>query len=156
MSRTRTWIIFAAGFAVAASGGLALHFANRPAEANAVEKQPVAASASQTSAAQPQPAAAIAEPSREDRRRNRYDRDKDGSVSRDEFLRSRKAAFSKLDSNGDGTLDFEEYARKTALKFASADANQDGILSAAEFAATARPPARPKHDCPPDEVHASE
>jgi EF hand len=151
MSRTRTWIIFAAGFALAATGGLALHFANRPAVATAADAPLAAAAAMPTETpAQAPVSVATAEPSREDKRRGRYDKDKNGSISRDEFLRSRKASFAKLDSNGDGRLDFEEYARKTALRFASADANRDGMLSATEFAATARPAARPKPDCPPE------
>src|SRR5687768_10187517 len=50
---------------------------------------------------------------REAKRLSRYDRDKDGSVDRDEFLRARQRAFAKLDANGDGRLSFDEYAVKT-------------------------------------------
>lgn len=85
---------------------------------------------------------------REAKRLARYDRDKDGSVSRAEYLKSRERAFAKLDSNGDGRLDFAEYAAKTIDKFETADGDDSGRLTAAEFATTAVK-RKPKADCPP-------
>lgn len=37
-----------------------------------------------------------------------FDADKDGKVTRDEFLASREAQFDRIDSNGDGTVDQSE------------------------------------------------
>ncbi|MDO9488815.1 MAG: histidine kinase [Sphingomonadaceae bacterium] len=98
------------------------------------------------------PVAERPEVDREARRLARYDRDKDGSVSRAEYLTSRQKAFAKLDVNGDGRLAFEEYAVKTIDKFDGADSDDSGRLTAAEFATTAvkRKPARP--NCPPAEA----
>lgn len=94
------------------------------------------------------PLADRAEPDREAKRLARYDRDKDGAVSRDEYLRSRERAFAKLDVNGDGRLSFDEYAVKTIGKFDTADADDSGRLSADEFATTAVK-RKPKAPCPP-------
>ncbi len=83
---------------------------------------------------------------REARRFGRYDKDRDGRISRDEFLNLRKKAFAKLDLNGDGKLSFDEYAVKSRDKFAAADANHDGALVSGEFATTARK-VKPKVAC---------
>jgi hypothetical protein len=76
------------------------------------------------------------EKTREEKRFARYDKDKNGGVSRDEFLAARKRAFAKLDLNGDGALSFDEYAIKGRERFAKADADKTGVLTAAEFATT--------------------
>lgn len=92
---------------------------------------------------------------REAKRLARYDKDKDGAVSRDEFLRARERAFAKLDTDGDGRLSFDEYAVKTVAKFSDADKDRSGVLSDAEFATTAvkrKPKAKPV--CPPDKEEA--
>ena len=85
---------------------------------------------------------------REAKRLARYDRDKDGAVSRIEYLKSRERAFAKLDLNRDGRLDFAEYAAKTIDKFETADGDDSGRLTAAEFATTAVK-RKPKAGCPP-------
>lgn len=88
--------------------------------------------------------------SREQKRFNRYDKDRNGGIAREEYLASRRKAFAKLDANGDGRLSFEEWAIKTTTKFATADRDRSGSLSAAEFATTAvkrSPRSRPR--CPP-------
>jgi len=97
----------------------------------------------------PEPPAA-SEKTREERRFSRYDKDKDGSVAREEYLASRRKAFAKLDKNGDGRLDFDEWAIKTTTKFAAADADHDAKLTAVEFATTkiVRKTAR-RVACPP-------
>lgn len=86
---------------------------------------------------------------REQRRFNRYDKDRDGKVAREEYLASRRKAYARLDTDGDGRLSFDEWAAKTTSKFASADADRSGTLDTKEFAATAvkRSPTRPR--CPP-------
>lgn len=89
---------------------------------------------------------------REQRRFNRYDKDRDGRITRDEYLLSRRKAYAKLDTNGDGRLSFDEWAAKTSAKFASADADRSGAMDAREFATTAvRRKARSaaKCVCPP-------
>jgi hypothetical protein len=100
--------------------------------------------------------AAPAEPDREARRLSRTDKNKDGIVSRPEFLASRQRAYDKLDLNKDGRLSFEEYAARTIGRFDVADADRNGQLSAGEYATTAQPrraPSRPA-DCPPCEPDA--
>lgn len=89
---------------------------------------------------------------REARRFNRYDKDRDSLITRDEYFVSRRKAFAKLDLDGDGKLSFDEYSAKAAKKFTTADASHDGKLNPAEFATTAvkRKP-RVAANCPPVE-----
>ena len=90
------------------------------------------------------------EATKEERRFNRYDRDKNGSVGRSEYLSSRQKAFARLDRNGDGRVSFDEYAVKASEKFGAADKNRSGGLDRQEFATTrvVRKP-KPKADCKP-------
>jgi hypothetical protein len=76
------------------------------------------------------------EASREQKRFNRYDHDRSGSVSSEEYLAARRKAFAKLDTDGDGRLSFDEWAIKARTKFAAADADHSGILTPVEFATT--------------------
>ena len=87
---------------------------------------------------------------REAKRFKRYDKDKDGVISRDEYLAARRKAFAKLDTDHDGKLSFDEYSVKAIAKFDAADVKHDGKLTPAEFATTAvkRKP-RTKAVCPP-------
>lgn len=79
---------------------------------------------------------AASDKTREEKRFSRYDHDKNGAISRDEYLAARRKAFAKLDTNQDGKLSFDEYAVKTAGKFAKADMDRSGVLTPAEFATT--------------------
>lgn len=89
------------------------------------------------------------EKTREQKRFNRYDKDRDGSITRDEYLASRRKAYAKLDTDGNGTLSFDEWAVKAQTKFATADADKSGTMNAAEFATTAvKRKARAKTNCP--------
>ncbi|WP_419815136.1 histidine kinase [Glacieibacterium sp.] len=92
---------------------------------------------------------------REARRFNRYDKDRDASITQVEYFVARRKAFAKLDLDGDGKLSFDEYSAKALKKFATADADHDGKLVAVEFATTAakRRPAAAKLDCPPVVEH---
>ena len=74
---------------------------------------------------------------REQKRFDRYDKDRDGKVTREEYLVARRKAFAKLDVNGDGKLSFDEWAVKAETKFAAADADKSGAMTPAEFATTA-------------------
>lgn len=90
------------------------------------------------------------ERTREEKRFARYDKDRDGSVAREEYLASRRKAFAKLDANGDGRLTFDEWAVRTTAKFAAADGDRSGALTAAEFATTrVVRKAATRSNCPP-------
>lgn len=93
----------------------------------------------------------VSRQTREQRRFGRYDKDRDATITRDEYLASRRKAYAKLDTNGDGRLSFDEWAAKTTAKFTTADRDRSGTLNAAEFATTAvkRSPARRR--CPPQQ-----
>ena len=89
------------------------------------------------------------ERTREQKRFDRYDKDRDATVTREEYLASRRKAFAKLDANGDGRLSFDEWAAKTVARFATADTDRSNTLTAVEFATTApRRKARPSCVCP--------
>lgn len=88
---------------------------------------------------------------REQKRFNRYDKDRDARITRDEYLANRRKAFAKLDTNGDGRLSFDEWGVKAAQKFATADADKSGAMDAKEFATTAvkrKVRVQPKCVCP--------
>lgn len=84
---------------------------------------------------------------REQMRFDRYDRNRDNIITRDELLASRTAAFRKLDKDGNNLLTFEEWAVATVDKFEGADANGDGKLTREEFATTAPKPVKKKPAC---------
>ncbi len=85
---------------------------------------------------------------REEKRFGRYDKDKDGAITRDEYLASRRKAYARLDTNGDGMVSFDEWAIKTTARFNSADADRNGAMNPAEFATTApKRRARPSPKC---------
>ncbi len=91
------------------------------------------------------------ERSREQKRFDRYDKDRNATITREEYLVSRRKAFAKLDTNGDGRLSFEEWGAKTLTKFATADGDKSGAMDRTEFATTAvkrKAKARPKCVCP--------
>lgn len=83
---------------------------------------------------------------REQKRFDRYDRNRDGKITRDEMLSTRVGDFRRLDKDGNNLLTFEEWAVTTSDRFADADVNHDGVLTPAEFAATA-PKHHPKPKC---------
>lgn len=94
---------------------------------------------------------------REQKRFGRYDKDRDGAITRNEYLLSRHKAYAKLDANGDGRLSFEEWSGKTLAKFASADRDKSGAMNAAEFATTAvKRKLRAPVKCPPAESREEE
>lgn len=91
-----------------------------------------------------------ADRSREEKRFDRSDKDRNGIVTLAELQQPRRKAFAKLDTNGDGKLSFEEWTARTSTKFAEADKDKSGGLSRTEFAATApkrKAAARPQCDC---------
>ncbi|WP_136161554.1 histidine kinase [Sphingomonas flavalba] len=115
---------------------------------NAADMQisPAAALAAEPPVAPPQ----ADERTREQKRFDRYDKDRNEAISREEYLVSRHKAFARLDLNHDGRLDFDEWAKKTTDKFAHTDADRSGTLTRAEFLTTRvvrKTPAR--CTCPP-------
>ena len=89
---------------------------------------------------------------REARRFNRYDKDRDGAVTRDEYLATRKKAYARLDLDGNGSLSFDEYAARATKKFNTADLNGNKQLASTEFATTAAKRRPRPAACPPAEV----
>jgi hypothetical protein len=84
---------------------------------------------------------------REQKRFDRYDKDRNDGITREEYLLSRRKAFAKLDANGDGKLGFDEWALKTTTKFADADKDKSGVLTRAEFVTTAPKPGKRAAAC---------
>ena len=96
---------------------------------------------------------------REERRFGRYDKDRNGQITRDEYLVARRKAFGRLDRNGDGQLTFDEWGTKAIAKFTAADRDRSGAMNASEFVTTRvvrRTPARPRADCPPAQARQAE
>lgn len=90
---------------------------------------------------------------REEKRFGRYDKDRDGKVTREEYVASRRKAYARLDTDRDGKLSFEEWSGKTLAKFVTADRDKSGAMSATEFATTAiKRKARVQAKCPPTEA----
>ena len=81
---------------------------------------------------------------REQQRFGRYDRDRDGRVSRVEMLSTRTEAFRRLDKDRNNLLTFEEWAVTTVDRFEGADRDADAVLSPEEFATT-----KPKRNARP-------
>ncbi len=114
---------------------------------------PVEVGNSATEAALP-PLASIPRASdrtREQKRFDRYDKDRSEGITLAELMEPRRKAFAKLDRNRDGKLSFEEWAVRSSTRFAGADADKSGTLTRTEFATTApkrkAATAGPRCDC---------
>ena len=125
-------------------------FRGTAAQSPLVPAIPAAAAAAPDDEVLPEEAPKASAKTREQKRFDRYDKDRNDAITRDEYLVSRKKAFAKLDTNGDGKLGFDEWALKTTGKFAGADKDKSGALTRAEFLTTAPKPrkATPKCACP--------
>lgn len=87
---------------------------------------------------------------REQRRFDRIDRNRDGRITANEMLAPRAAAFRKLDVDGNNLLSFQEWAVRTSTRFRNADGNRDNALTREEFATTRpKPAARATCRCSP-------
>lgn len=84
---------------------------------------------------------------KEEKRFDRADKNKNGSITLAELVEPRRKPFAKLDADGDGKLSFEEWAVKTIDKFEGADADGSEGLSRVEYASTAPKPRAPKPQC---------
>src|SRR3546814_6338037 len=119
------WRWVAVGLALALGVLAVLFWRDESARASDSVIPPRPATAPSEGIAAPPPAAPEAsEQKREERRFNRYDKDRDEAIAREEYLASRRKAFAKLDGNGDGRLSFEEWAIRTTGKFAKAAADR--------------------------------
>lgn len=153
------WRYFVGGGAalLLALGGMFL-FRGSAATRAVLPPAPVAAAEIAEEAPLPEEAPSAPAKSREQKRFDRYDKDRDEAITRDEYLLSRRKAFAKLDVNGDGRLGFEEWAVRTTTKFAGADKDKSGGLTRAEFLTTApkrrKAAAAPKCACPAPAVTA--
>ena len=88
------------------------------------------------------------EATREQKRFDRVDKNRDGKITRTEMLSPRVKDFRKLDVDGNNLLTSEEWAVVTATRFRTADRNGDRLLDRIEFATTKpKPVARPPCDC---------
>ena len=97
------------------------------------------------------------ERTREQKRFDRYDKDRDAKITREEYLVQRRKAYARLDVDGDGKLSFDEWAVKATTKFADADRDKSGAMTAPEFATTAVKRKGPTRvNCPPVQVPAEE
>ena len=137
-----------AGLAALLGGALLWRSPSTPASAGLPPRPAVTGQAAATDLPDRLPEASAR--TREEKRFDRYDKDRDGQVTRDEYLAQRRKAFAKLDRDGDGRLSFDEWAVKATTKFAAADRDHSDAMDRAEFATTAvkRKPARTAH-CPP-------
>jgi Ca2+-binding EF-hand superfamily protein len=115
---------------------------------------PAFAAPGDTAAPQAAPAAPSPRPARIDGGVMRYDTNKDGAVTIDEWKSGQQARFKRLDSNGDGKLSKDElFARTPAIGnsvlptdrqagqqssyFLLLDSDKDGFISLTEFMAGA-------------------
>ncbi|MEG3082343.1 EF-hand domain-containing protein [Sphingomonas sp. PB2P12] len=124
-----------------------------------LQAQPVTQVGGTAAAGDPLPDVApeATERTREQKRFDRYDKDRDAKITREEYLVQRRKAYARLDVDGDGKLSFDEWAVKAATKFADADRDKSGAMTAPEFATTAvkrKGPARV--NCPPVQAVAEE
>ena len=123
------YLVGAASALVLVAGGF-LFFRSGAKPGQPLFKRAPAAAASQGNSA---PGRSAAEEAREQKRFVRYDKDRNGEITRDEYLEPRERAFAKLDTNHDGKLSFDEWAVRAEYKFEKADADRSGALTPAEF-----------------------
>ncbi len=94
------------------------------------------------------PDAPTADPKdKEQKRFDRADKDKNGSITLAELVEPRRKPYVKLDLNHDGKLSFEEWAVKTIDKFKGADGDKSNGLTRAEYATSAPKPKAKKAGC---------
>lgn len=149
-----------AGAALALAGAGVAIFSGHATERSILPAAPVAATdeGGDQETALPDTVPAATAKTREEKRFGRYDKDKDGAITRDEYLASRRKAYAKLDRDGNGQLSFDEWAVKATTKFGAADRDKSGAMTATEFATTAvkRKKARARVNCPPAQAPADE
>ena len=94
------------------------------------------------------PDAPTADPkNKEQKRFDRADKDRNGTITLAELVEPRRKPYAKLDLNHDGKLSFEEWAVKTIDKFKAADSNRNGGLTRVEYATLAPKPKAKQPAC---------
>ena len=143
-----------AGAALMLVGAGWLLFGARATTEAVLPAMPAQTAETQADAALPETVPEATPRTREQKRFGRYDKDRDDSLTREEYLLSRRKAYARFDLNGDGRLSFDEWAAKTTTKFAAADRDRSGAMNAAEFATTAvkRRSAPRRANCPPQQA----
>ncbi|MBB4838947.1 hypothetical protein HNP52_002016 [Sphingomonas kyeonggiensis] len=143
------YLVGAGGALLLVVAGLFL-FRGAASTGNSLPKAPVAAIASETEQDVPGEPPSAAAKTREQKRFDRIDKDKNDGISKDEFFALRRKLFARLDTDHDGKLSFEEWSVKAVERFAGADKDKSGVLNRAEFATTAvkRKP-KPRCVCAP-------
>jgi hypothetical protein len=89
----------------------------------------------------------VPEETKEQKRFDRLDRNRDGKISLPEMLSPRAREFRKLDVDGNNLLTFDEWAVRTINKFKAADKAGKGYLTRADFATTRAKPKAPTCKC---------
>ncbi|MEP3224518.1 MAG: hypothetical protein ABJO01_00965 [Parasphingorhabdus sp.] len=107
-----------------------------PPENVAIEQLPLAVESAPAFGEPPPNPPKAYKASREERRFNRYDRNRDEKITRLELMSSRTKAFKALDQDNNNLLTFEEWAIATSNRFADADQDTNGELTRAEFRTT--------------------
>ena len=144
------WRYLAGGVAALMLVAAAMVWVDGPARSGSALRAAPAVAAQETAEELPDVIPEATPKTREQKRFNRYDKDRDARITRDEYLAARRKAYARLDTDHDGRLSFDEWAAKTTAKFTAADKDKSGGMTAAEFATTApkrRASARAK--CPP-------
>lgn len=150
------WRYFAGGLAALLMAAAGMFLFQSRATSEPLPPPPAAAESGEekTTAADPLPALAkiprASDRTREQKRFDRYDKDRSDGITMAELMEPRRKAFAKLDRNGDGKLSFEEWAVRGITRFTDADADKSGTLNRTEFATTApkrKAKAQPRCDC---------
>jgi hypothetical protein len=102
-------------------------------------RNPVAPEASLGAVAAPAPATAVPASPAPDQRFARMDRDRDGTVSREEYLDSQMRRAPLAGEQGAGGPRREALARRFGSRFGGADANRDGRISPDEYTGAQNP-----------------
>ena len=89
----------------------------------------------------------VPEETKEQKRFDRLDRNRDGKISLPEMLAPRAKEFRKLDVDGNNLLTFDEWAVRTINKFKAADKSGKGYLTREDFATTRAKPRAPTCKC---------
>ncbi len=141
------YLVAGLGALLLVAGGYAL-LAGRATSRPLLASAPSGAAAQAGDTALPDSAPEATAKTREEKRFGRYDKDKNGAITREEYFANRRKAYARLDLNHDGQLSFDEWSAKTLAKFGTADANHDGAMNPTEFLSTAvKRNAKPKVKC---------
>lgn len=145
------WRYLVGALAALAMAGAGMLVMNRNARSIAALPAAPAALAGNGGSSLPDSVPEASDKTREQKRFDRYDKDRNGAVTREEYLAARRKAFAKLDVDHNNTLSFDEWAVKAESKFALADTDKSSAMTPVEFATTAvkRKPPRVRRDCPP-------